>query len=246
MLLGGNMGAYHARQRAFIGQCQSAIIQMFGLGDQFLGLRSAAQKGKITQGVEFDVHDLSRKSAAVRRTSRANTNAWIDAPEIPTALRHEREVRHEGVRRAFGAQYSNRAPRPCRPTSRSRCAQGPVLKSNERSPTAAVQRAATRDAACLDRSGSASSRHFGCGQRSSWTRRQAASGRCSGIETTPYTASSPKRARKRSTNCGKLSRPARAGACRSRKDIERAGRKRLQCPGDQFHASDRRLQLEPG
>src|ERR1700722_347871 len=146
------MGAYHARQRTFIGQCQSAIIQMFGLGDQLLGLRSAAQKGKITQGVELDVHDFSRMNAAVRRTSRANTNAWIDAPEIPTASRHEREVRHEGVCRAFGAQYSNRAPRPCRPTSRSRCAQDLVLKSKERSAMAAVQRAARRDAACPDRS----------------------------------------------------------------------------------------------
>src|SRR6202046_5093484 len=111
-------------------------------------------------------------------------------------------------------------------------------------------------------------------KRNSWTRRHAASGLCSGMRQTPYTASSPNRARKRSTNCGALSRlaapagpgkaageraarpraqayhklrlaaaPARAGE--SGKDIERTCRQTAQGTGNEFHASNRRAQIQP-
>ena len=45
--LGGDVRAHHARERAFIGERERAIAQALGLGDQFLGLRSAAQKEKL-------------------------------------------------------------------------------------------------------------------------------------------------------------------------------------------------------
>ncbi len=56
VLFGGDVGADHARQRAFIGERQRAVIQGLGLRDQFFRLRSAAQKREIAQG------------SAVRRT----------------------------------------------------------------------------------------------------------------------------------------------------------------------------------
>ena len=56
VLFRGEVGAHDTRQRAFIGQRQSRVIQGFGLRDQFFRLRGAAQKREIAQGMQFDVH----------------------------------------------------------------------------------------------------------------------------------------------------------------------------------------------
>ncbi len=73
LFLGGHMGAHHPRQRAFIGECQCAITQSFGLLNQFLGLRSAAQKREIAQGMEFGVHESNAPAAQSARAAHANT-----------------------------------------------------------------------------------------------------------------------------------------------------------------------------
>ena len=180
VLLGSDMGAHHARERAFIGECERPIAQALGLGDQLLGLRSAAQKREIAQGMQFGVHGLG---ACLTRTRRANTNTGTAVPEKPTA-----------VCRPFGARCSNRVQYLCRPTSPSRCVQDPARESNH-------------SASCASRPSLAGSlsNHTGRGRSCSimsrevirpptrraesrcscWTRCQAASGRCSGIEQIP-------------------------------------------------------------
>ena len=62
MLLGGHVSAHDAGERALIGERERAVAEALGLFDQLLGLRSAAQKGEIAQGVQFGVHGCSPSS----------------------------------------------------------------------------------------------------------------------------------------------------------------------------------------
>jgi hypothetical protein len=56
--LRGRVCAHHAGQRALIGYGQRGVSQLPGLRDQFLCMRSAAQKREIADAMELGVRDI--------------------------------------------------------------------------------------------------------------------------------------------------------------------------------------------
>ena len=52
---GHHMGAHHACQRTFVGQCQGPITEPMGLAYQFLGMGGTTQEGEIAHRMEFGV-----------------------------------------------------------------------------------------------------------------------------------------------------------------------------------------------
>ena len=55
-LLGRDVRAHHTRERALIGERQRSIVEVLGLRDELLGVRGAAQKREIAQGMQLGVH----------------------------------------------------------------------------------------------------------------------------------------------------------------------------------------------
>ena len=106
-LLGRDVRAHHARERALIGERQRSIVEVLGLRDELLGVRGAAQKREIAQCMQLGVH----AEASSEHTVQIPTPA-IAAPEKPTAALPP-----------SGARCNSRGQSPCRPTSRSRCAR---------------------------------------------------------------------------------------------------------------------------
>ncbi len=198
MLLGGDVRAHHARERAFIGECERPVAQALGLGDELLGLRSAAQKREIAQGMQFGVHAPLSSEYAVQIPT-------LGLPLLKNPQPGAARAAHDVVVACDIA---------CRPTSRSRCVQGPVRESNPPAAAAALaaprarraHRAATRAAACRAQVAHACGSAQGCGVGSA--ERRHARG-APGIVHGP--AAKPPRADARGSNRARKPPPRRAG-----------------------------------
>ena len=53
--LGCGMRAHHARERAFVGEGERTVAELMRPGDEFLRVRSAAQKAEIRQAMQLRV-----------------------------------------------------------------------------------------------------------------------------------------------------------------------------------------------